>query len=183
MPAHPPFQKVFPTVASRSAMATLLNRHRGAPGGEHPINHTVYAGIGEPEYAHMLEVVAPMFFRPGVFAVSEFNGGKVAGVLVTLSIAGRHRWFLVSVIWKSRRAPKCSGMRSFRETGRRSLRLSGARPAWNLEAMQELQMPVSGRPRIAASAPFLSTVMVLELFRDCLRTSPIHRSPRCCRLI
>nr|WP_252121609.1 DUF1419 domain-containing protein [Rhizobium sp. RCAM05350] len=44
MPTHPPFRKVFPTVASRSAMVALLDRHCGAPVGEHPINDTVYAG-------------------------------------------------------------------------------------------------------------------------------------------
>nr|WP_252121608.1 DUF1419 domain-containing protein [Rhizobium sp. RCAM05350] len=50
--------------------------------------------IAEPEYEYMLDVLPPMFFRPGVFAVSEFKGGKVASVFVTLTIAGRHRWFL-----------------------------------------------------------------------------------------
>lgn len=129
MPTHPSLRKVFPIVASRSAMVALLNRHRSAPGGEHPINDTVYAGdwfeIGEPDYEHMLDVVSPMFFRPGVFAVSEFKGGRVASVLVILSVAGRHRWFLGFCDLEIPQGPEM--LRDailVRETGERPHRLS-----------------------------------------------------------
>ncbi len=98
MPVHPPFRKVFPLVASREAMFALINRHKHAPFNEVRVNGTLYAGswfeVDEAQYEEMLNVMPPLFLRPDMFAMSEFNGGKVAMVFVIVAIAAVRRRFL-----------------------------------------------------------------------------------------
>ena len=98
MPVHPSFRKIFPVVASREAMFALTNRNSKAPFKEGRVNGTLYSGswfeVAAAQYDEMLDIMPPLFLRPDMFAMSEFNGGKIAIVFVTLMIAGVRRWFL-----------------------------------------------------------------------------------------
>lgn len=98
MPAHPTFRKIFPVVASREAMFALTNRHSKAPFNEDRVNGALYAGswfeIDAAQYDEMLNMMPPLFLRPDMFAMSEFDGAKVAIVFATVTIAGVRRWFL-----------------------------------------------------------------------------------------
>jgi hypothetical protein len=95
---HHPFRRIYPTVASRRAMFALANRHSQAPFDEDSISGMIHAGewfeVAQPQYDEMLNLLPPLFVRPDTFAISAFNGGKVAIVFVALAIADRRRWFL-----------------------------------------------------------------------------------------
>lgn len=94
---HPPFRKIYPTVASRAAMYALANRHNQAPFDDDRISAAIYAGewfeIGQAQYDEMLNLLPPLFLRCHMFAMSTYKGGNVTSTFVTVAIAGRQRWF------------------------------------------------------------------------------------------
>ncbi len=96
MSAHPPFQKVFEGVATRSQMFELFDRHRQAPDVDR-ISGRPYAGewfeIDQAEYQFMLDILPPLFMRTGMFGMSEYKAGYVTSVFVAIRIRGRERWF------------------------------------------------------------------------------------------
>jgi hypothetical protein len=98
MLSHPPFRKVFPRVASRSDILVLLNRYDQQSFQQKHCIDTAYAGewfeIGNAEYDDMLNTRPPIFVRPGGFSISEFKGGTVAMVLITLNVIVDERWFM-----------------------------------------------------------------------------------------
>ncbi len=98
MLSHPPFRKIAPGVASRSDILVLLNRYDLQSSRQKRCVDTAYAGewfeIGKVEYDHMLDTRPPIFVRPGAFSVSEFKGGTVAMVLITLNVIADDRCFM-----------------------------------------------------------------------------------------
>ncbi len=96
MRIDPTFTKIAAGVASHSFMFELLNLQPDCPDSDR-ISGAAYAGrwfeIHEQSYEAMLDILPPLFMRPGMFAISELQAGNVGSVFFEIMIAGRRRWF------------------------------------------------------------------------------------------
>lgn len=94
---HPSFRRVALGVTTRSEMFALFGRYDGAPFNDNRASGRLWAGewfeIEESSYDYMLEVLPPLFYRHGMFAMSEHKAGNVTMVFCAIPIAGRTRWF------------------------------------------------------------------------------------------
>jgi len=96
MSSDQPFRKIYPVVAGRGKMYELFNRGADLP-IEQRMSGAAWAGewfeITEAGYDDMLNILPPLFMRPGMFGMSEFKAGNVTSVFFEITIRGRHRWF------------------------------------------------------------------------------------------
>lgn len=95
MAIHKPFTKVFEGVASRHQMFELFN----VPAETHQdrVTGANYVGrwfeIQQAEFDSMLDLMPPLFQRPGMFAMSELMAGTVGSVFFEIVIFGQTRCF------------------------------------------------------------------------------------------
>jgi hypothetical protein len=94
---HRPFRRVALGVTTRAEMFALFNRYDGAPFGAERISGQLYAGewfeIEVDSYEYMLEMLPPLFYRRGMFGMSEFKAGNVTMVFCAITLNGVPRWF------------------------------------------------------------------------------------------
>lgn len=90
------FRKVYPNIADGEKMYELFRRGDDLP-IEQRISGAAWAGewfeIAEAGYEEMLNILPPLFMRPGMFGMSEFKAGRVTSVFFEITIRGRRRWF------------------------------------------------------------------------------------------
>ena len=91
------FRKVYSGVAPKQKMFDLLNSYSDAPFDADRISGK--RSVGEwfetdaQSHDYMLNILPPLFMRPGMFAVSEFLTGSITSVFLCLSIYGDLRYF------------------------------------------------------------------------------------------
>lgn len=94
---HRPFRRVALGVTTRAEMFALFNRYDGAPFDAERISGQLWAGewfeIEVDSYDYMLEMLPPLFYRRGMFGMSEFKAGSVTMVFCAITINGVPRWF------------------------------------------------------------------------------------------
>jgi hypothetical protein len=94
---HRPFRRVALGVTTRAEMFALFNRYDGAPFDAKRISGQLWAGewfeIEVDSYDYMLEMLPPLFYRRGMFGMSEFKAGNVTMVFCAITLNGVPRWF------------------------------------------------------------------------------------------
>lgn len=94
---HRPFRRVALGVTTNAEMFALFGRYNGAPCDAQLISGQLWAGewfeIGSESYDYMLEMLPPLFYRRGMFGMSEFKAGSVTMVFCAITINGVPRWF------------------------------------------------------------------------------------------
>lgn len=94
---HPSFRRVALGVTTRAEMFALFGRYEGSPFNDLRETGHLWAGewfeIEEASYDYMLEVLPPLFYRGGTFAMSERKAGNVTMVFCAIPFDGRTRWF------------------------------------------------------------------------------------------
>ena len=75
----------------------MLDRHPRRPNRWERDATALYAGewfeIGKREHDYMLNILPPLWMRPGNFAMREFLTGSVTSVLFAFSIGQTFRYF------------------------------------------------------------------------------------------
>ena len=107
----PPIRKVFQGVTDRAQMYRMFNRHLGDPVLSEGQGQHLFAGewfeVAEAEHDYMLDMLPPLWRRPGMFAMREFLTGSVTSVYFSLSIDGRRRFFHGYCDLSDSRSPEC----------------------------------------------------------------------------
>lgn len=90
------FRKVYPSIAAGEKMYDLFKCGADLP-IEQRMSGAAWAGqwfeITEAGYDEMLNILPPLFMRPGLFGMAEFKAGNITSVFFEITIRGRRRWF------------------------------------------------------------------------------------------
>ncbi|PZQ94668.1 MAG: hypothetical protein DI533_21695 [Cereibacter sphaeroides] len=94
---HTAFRRVALGAATRAEMYALFGRYDDAPYDAKKASGALWAGEWfeiEPDcYDLMLEVMPPLFYRRGMFGMSEFKAGDVTMVFCEIPFNGITRYF------------------------------------------------------------------------------------------
>ena len=92
-----PIRKVYQGVADRRTMFRMFDRHAQRPNPWQADDSALFRGewfeIGHVEHDYMLDVLPPLWMRPGMFAMREFLTDNITSVFFTLKIDDHLRCF------------------------------------------------------------------------------------------
>ncbi|MCZ0738453.1 DUF1419 domain-containing protein [Phreatobacter sp. AB_2022a] len=92
-----PIRKVYQGVADRRTMFRMFDRHAQRPNPWQADDSALFRGewfeIGHVEHDYMVDVLPPLWMRPGMFAMREFLTDNITSVFFSLKIDDHLRCF------------------------------------------------------------------------------------------